>query len=346
MKADTAAGLALTALGLAMAAGATEPSVALVAMPAVTLPVIWRRSAPFAAAVVLSAGVAATFGAGRCGVVIPSALLVLYALGARADRRHTLAGLVLVLAAMVFLALTDPIIEPAALSFVVPLCVATTGIGYAVRVRTRLAEDLAARTRELEAQRERTAALAVAVERTRLAAELDATARDRVREMIALADGGRDDAFARIERLGRDSLNDMRALLGVLRSDGRAPQPTLAQLGALLDAARAGGRVVDLDVEGERRALPGGVELTAYRIVEHALEGQDGVPLAVRAALPAGPARAGAPRRPGDRAGRGTRTRRRARASLTLQAPGVVRARLPVVVRCATARHRDDGNGR
>ena len=51
MKADTAAGLALTALGLAMAAGATEPSVALVAMPAVTLPVIWRRSAPFAAAV-------------------------------------------------------------------------------------------------------------------------------------------------------------------------------------------------------------------------------------------------------------------------------------------------------
>ena len=74
----------------------------------------------------------------------------------------------------------------------------------------------------------------------------------------------------------------MRALLGVLRSDGRAPQPTLAQLGALLDAARAGGRVVDLDVEGERRALPGGVELTAYRIVEHALEGQDGAPLAVR----------------------------------------------------------------
>ena len=109
-----------------------------------------------------------------------------------------------------------------------PLCVATTGIGYAVRVRTRLAEDLAARTRELEAQRERTAELAVAVERTRLAAELDATARDRVREMIALADGGQDDAFARIERFGRDSLNDMRALLGVLRSDGRAPQPTLA----------------------------------------------------------------------------------------------------------------------
>jgi signal transduction histidine kinase len=179
---------------------------------------------------------------------------------------------------MVYLVLTDPLIDTLALSFVIPLCLATTAIGYAVRERTRLAADLLARTRELEQQRERTAALAIAVERTRLASELDLTARDRLREMVALAE--REQGFAQIERLGRDSLNDMRALLGVLRSDGRAPQPTLAQLGALLDAARRRGRAVELAIGGEARPLPGGVEVTAYRIVEHALDGDE--PLHVR----------------------------------------------------------------
>jgi hypothetical protein len=325
MKADTAAGLALTALGLAMAAGAPDAPLALLAMPAVTLPVIWRRRAPLAAAAVLSAGVVASAGAGRCGAAIPAALLVLYALGSRADTRRALAGLALVLAAMTFLSLTDPIIDAAVLSFVIPLCLATTGIGRAVRARARLAADLDVRTRELERQRERTAELAIAVERTRLAAQLDATARDRLREMIALAERVAD--FARIERLGRDSLNDMRALLGLLRSDGRAPQPTLAQLGALLNAARERGRAVALDVEGEERPLPGGVEVTAYRIVEHALDGD--APLAVRLSYRADMLElelSGAT----DRALAAARERVRAHGGRLTQHHGVVKAQLHV----------------
>ena len=273
MKADTVAGLALTALGLAMAAGATDPTVALVAMPAVTLPVFWRRTHPLPPAAVQTAGVLATYGVGRCGATIPAALLILYALGSRADPSRALAGLALVLGAMVYLVLTDPIIDTQALSFVIPLCLGTTAIGYAVRARTRLAADLVARTEALEQERERTAALAIAVEHTRLAATLDATARDRLREMIALAE--REEDFARIERLGRESLDELRALLGVLRGDGRAPQPTLAQLGALLDAARRGGRNIELAIRGDERPLPGGIEVTAYRIVEHALDGDD-----------------------------------------------------------------------
>ena len=66
----------------------------------------------------------------------------------------------------------------------------------------------------------------------------------------------------------------MRALLGLLRSadrGARAPRPTLEQLDALLADARAGGRVVDLEVEGEHRPLTAGVELAAYRIVQHGL---------------------------------------------------------------------------
>ena len=82
------------------------------------------------------------------------------------------------------------------------------------------------------------------------------------------------EAFARIESEGRRSLNEMRGLLGVLRSDdraGRSRRPTLAQIETLLAEARAGGRVVNLEVEGERRPLPGDIELVAYRALQHAL---------------------------------------------------------------------------
>jgi signal transduction histidine kinase len=80
--------------------------------------------------------------------------------------------------------------------------------------------------------------------------------------------------FARIEVLGRDSLDRMRTLLGLLRTvdrGARSPRPTLEQLDALLADARAGGRVVDLEVEGDRRPLSAGIELAAYRTLQHAL---------------------------------------------------------------------------
>ena len=80
--------------------------------------------------------------------------------------------------------------------------------------------------------------------------------------------------FSRIELLGRESLDGMRTLLGLLRSTDRGarePRPTLEQLDALLAAARDGGRAVDLEFEGERRPLGAGVELAAYRTLQHAL---------------------------------------------------------------------------
>ena len=80
--------------------------------------------------------------------------------------------------------------------------------------------------------------------------------------------------FSRIEALGRESLDRMRTLLGLLRSTDRGarePRPTLEQLDALLAAARDAGRSIDLEFEGERRPLGAGVELAAYRTLQHAL---------------------------------------------------------------------------
>jgi signal transduction histidine kinase len=69
----------------------------------------------------------------------------------------------------------------------------------------------------------------------------------------------------------------MRQMLGLLSPGGqvrgaRAPQPGLAGLEALVADARGAGLPVELIVDGARRALPTGVELAAYRVVEEALE--------------------------------------------------------------------------
>ncbi|CAL9304203.1 hypothetical protein SUDANB52_03667 [Streptomyces sp. SudanB52_2052] len=75
-------------------------------------------------------------------------------------------------------------------------------------------------------------------------------------------------------------------MLGVLRSEhpepgesadpgdttgAHTPQPTLDRLDALVENTRAAGREVLTEINGERRPLPPGVELSVYRIVQEAL---------------------------------------------------------------------------
>ncbi len=67
----------------------------------------------------------------------------------------------------------------------------------------------------------------------------------------------------------------MRRSLGILRDEAAqadlAPQPTLHDLDGLLEEMRRAGLVVELRIEGERRALAEGVDRAAYRIVQEAL---------------------------------------------------------------------------
>lgn len=80
----------------------------------------------------------------------------------------------------------------------------------------------------------------------------------------------------------------MRRLLHMLRADDEAlalaPQPSIDALETLVAQVRDAGLPVDLHVEGERRELPPGIEVSAYRIVQEAL---------TNALKHAGPARAG-----------------------------------------------------
>ena len=104
--------------------------------------------------------------------------------------------------------------------------------------------------------------------------------------MVVQAEGARgmladdleraDVAMGAIEDTGRQTLAEMRRLLGVLRHSnargGREPQPGVAQVYSLIERARERGQPVELHVDGEPGTLAAGVDLGLYRILEDALE--------------------------------------------------------------------------
>ncbi|NEC52205.1 sensor histidine kinase [Actinospica acidiphila] len=84
--------------------------------------------------------------------------------------------------------------------------------------------------------------------------------------------------LAGIRQNAVEALTELRRVLDVLRSEhpgpgerADAPQPTLDRLETLVENTRAAGLTVTTEVTGDRRPLPPGVELSAYRIVQEAL---------------------------------------------------------------------------
>ncbi|WP_245766920.1 sensor histidine kinase [Streptomyces colonosanans] len=82
-------------------------------------------------------------------------------------------------------------------------------------------------------------------------------------------------AFVTIRENAVAALTELRRVLGVVRAEDYeapdAPQPTLADLDALLANVRDAGLTVEKVTTGAVRELPQGVELSAYRIVQEAL---------------------------------------------------------------------------
>jgi signal transduction histidine kinase len=82
--------------------------------------------------------------------------------------------------------------------------------------------------------------------------------------------------FEAIAATAREALTETRRLLGVLREDvggdaDRMPQPGLDRLAELVDTARDAGANIRLILQGKVVALPAGIDLAAYRIVQEAL---------------------------------------------------------------------------
>jgi signal transduction histidine kinase len=148
----------------------------------------------------------------------------------------------------------------------------------------RVLGDRERRAQLAERERDLAAREAVVEERARIARELHDAIAHNVSMMVVQAGaerrvlGGKDgttrEVLETIERIGRGALTEMRRLVGMLRSEGGdplAPQPGLEDLETLVRQVGEAGLPVELHVDGERRELPVGIELSAYRIVQEAL---------------------------------------------------------------------------
>jgi signal transduction histidine kinase len=205
-------------------------------------------------------------------------LLAVYSAAAHTSGRRTLlAGAMTVGLYITDFALSNTGINADAVIFFSLITGAPWVAGRAVRQRRMNEREL-----QLEIAR---AAAAIVEERARIARELHDVVAHSISVMVIQARGGRRvfesepadarEAFAVIESTGQQALDEMRRLVGMLRSGEDtlplAPQPSLKELGTLVEQVRAAGLPVQLAVEGEPRDLPPGVDLSAFRIVQEAL---------------------------------------------------------------------------
>ena len=147
--------------------------------------------------------------------------------------------------------------------------------------RTALATELqeaTVRAEEAQLDEERRA---VAAERRRIARELHDVVAHSISVMVVQAGGARrilardparaEQAAAQIERTGRETLTEMRRLLGVMHGGAEPaelePNPTLADLRSLCERLGA-----TLEVTGTPRPIAAGLEIGVYRVVQEALE--------------------------------------------------------------------------
>jgi signal transduction histidine kinase len=147
------------------------------------------------------------------------------------------------------------------------------------------AKELQRANAALKAEQEQRALLAVADERSRIARELHDVVAHSISVMVVQSEGAkrmmdRDPARAKaaleqIEGTGRAALVEMRRLLGVLRKEGegavRTPQPGTQTLELLVNRAQEAGLDVRVAIEGDRRTLPAGIDVSVFRIVQEAL---------------------------------------------------------------------------
>jgi signal transduction histidine kinase len=154
-----------------------------------------------------------------------------------------------------------------------------------LRARELRTLELHERTARLEREREAQSLAAVAEERARIARELHDVVAHSISVMTIQAGAARlllddeperaEEPLLSIEETGRETLAEMRRLLGVLRSDmaadGLEARPTMANLESLVADVKAAGLPVQLSVAGDAEHIPPGVDLAAYRIVQEAL---------------------------------------------------------------------------
>ena len=267
---------------------------------AITVPLVWRRRAPLAY-VCLSVGLAVVMTAtltDLTALVIPGLLSIIaaYTVAAYEPRTRAVIGLAVCLVAVWALGAMTRHTSVSNYASATGVLAVSWAVGRAVRARRRLDEELARKAERIAAERESRELLAVGDERTRIARELHAVVAGRVSAMVVQTETAQrlldedldraNAAMAAVEGAGRETLSEMRRILGVLRRVDEAaelaPQPGVGQIHGLVERAREQHRQVELEVDGDPGPLPASVDLGVYRILEEALASTGAGPLEVR----------------------------------------------------------------
>ena len=289
---DVGSALLATVAELAQVIGASgKPSGAALLLAVVAGgALVVRRTAPLAVLATTLTATAAIVALGDdpSGVAVAIAL---YTTAALCERQVSLAALALTVAIATPLSAatadTPGRETPAWFGAIIVavLSVGIWGLGAYAQTQRRYRHELQERAASAEREQEQLARIAVHEERAAIARELHDIVAHSVSVMLVGVRGARDvlrtspedaeETLARVERSGEQSLVELRRILALLREpEQRAesrPQPSLVELTELVASYRAAGLPVRLEVIGETTPLPGGVELSVYRIVQEAL---------------------------------------------------------------------------
>ncbi|MFE1175980.1 sensor histidine kinase [Streptomyces sp. NPDC058773] len=271
--------------------GDTDPSlvpapvfVALVMVQGVAL--LWRRRRPdalAAVAVVFIPLVTPSFS------ILPVSLYALAKYGA--SRRNLLLGsgaaaVVLIAWTAVITGLEPDAFVPYSVFLVVPSVMVPVLFGMYRGAKRSLMVTLQDRADRLEREQHLLASQARLEERTRIAREMHDVVSHRVSLMVVHAGaleagaGGTGvavDTGRLIGDMGRQALNELRQVLGVLRLNDAeqqvplSPQPTPEDLATLVEESRAAGMQITFDVIGEPPAGDSTVQPTLYRVIQEGL---------------------------------------------------------------------------
>ncbi|WP_375401695.1 sensor histidine kinase [uncultured Amnibacterium sp.] len=200
--------------------------------------------------------------------------------------RIGLAALLLPIAATAFIFARNGQAQDAGSLFWLLPYIAAVLVGARLRRTAAQKAALLAALHRLELEHERRERLAVLQERAAVARDLHDVVANAVSVMLAQVeratrsldvapDSAESSVFA-LEAAGRGATADLRRMLGLLRSadagdQPSSPAPGLETIDALLARMRAAGLSIDLTVTGDRRALPPGFDVSAFRIVQEAL---------------------------------------------------------------------------
>lgn len=254
-------------------------------LAASSIALLWRRSRPL---IVLGATLTASLVWDVIRLADGPSLAIfisLYGVGRYVEEDRTS---ILAVASALIVVVADDLIEGEPASSVglsLGLVFLAWYVGRRIEGRREYLALLEERAEYLERERAAEAQRAVAEERTRIARELHDLVAHRV-SMITVQAGAAQTvaasdperalrAMRAVEEAGREALEELRQVLGVLRADGEhegvVPMHGLADIPDLVAEMRRAGMDVSLCNDGAPDHLPTRVDLASYRIVQEAL---------------------------------------------------------------------------